>query len=633
MRKLNKKNVLLACLSLSLVAGTAGAFAINNQTASANTTTLAMENGASLYLGGETTGLKFSFTDSAYDENADYGMLIVANDMLEAAQTALANSEITGVDADDYVNLLAKAQEKGVFNVNDKYINVAVAPNADGVFSHSVGNLNGFNYVREFIGIGYKVTGANTYDYATFNNNVRSVFEVANLALNANVYDGGDLDGNGELDAEERAEKAKIDEHKASIQNYVTTGFKFVYGEDAVPTFSKSNTYVGADLVPTLTNVKEKEIDIAMHWYCDTDSLVRGKNQTVEPKLAGVYETTATVNVLKDAEELSVYKNLTSEGRADTDFFATVDAPVVEGTYTAKLAGGYYKATDVKSKENVTGYLAFKNPDAEDGKYTLEAGKGYSLDFYFKGNNMPNVEFFANEISSTIYKAYGSGRVGYLVTNGLVTEYLYQRYNALAQVGLTTTFDSTKQALWTDWKAVDTTACTIGKSNHKWNGISNYSTSFYQYGVTAYDGYTEVLSDGKKKATLTFAAYDNQKGETRTWYYSSSSTLTNQASNKIERSDFSMESLMADESKQWHYVVGMYMDASNNVKIESFLYEITSEGETLKASFNKTVETTTEVRSGYIVAHGALKGRSGSTSESAYIPSEFAYTTPKQITR
>ena len=42
MKKLNKKNVLLACLSLSLVAGTAGAFAINNKTASANENTLKM---------------------------------------------------------------------------------------------------------------------------------------------------------------------------------------------------------------------------------------------------------------------------------------------------------------------------------------------------------------------------------------------------------------------------------------------------------------------------------------------------------------------------------------------------------------------------------------------------------------
>ena len=179
MKKLNKKNVLLACLSLSLVAGTAGAFAINNKTASANENTLKMMSGASLYLSTKhdgVTGLKFSFTDSEYDANAEYGMLIVANDMLVAAQTALAGGEITDVSENDYVNLIEAAQEKEVFNANDKPINVKVAPDSNGVFSHSVGSLNGYNYVREFIGIGYKVVGENLYDYAELDDNVRSVY-------------------------------------------------------------------------------------------------------------------------------------------------------------------------------------------------------------------------------------------------------------------------------------------------------------------------------------------------------------------------------------------------------------------------------------------------------------------------
>lgn len=172
------------------------------------------------------------------------------------------------------------------------------------------------------------------------------------------------------------------------------------------------------------------------------------------------------------------------------------------------MDGGFYRATNRKSGEDVTGYLALKNPDSADGKYALEAGKGWSLDFYFKGNNMPNVEFFADSISSTLYKAYDAGRKGYLVTNGLGTDYLYARYNALRAVNLTTAYTSDEdKGLWNSWTQQNSTACTWGKNNHKYNGVSNYETSFFQYGVTAYDGFT---NSADSKATLSFAARDEQ---------------------------------------------------------------------------------------------------------------------------
>ena len=624
MKRLNKKKVVLACLSLALTMSAAGVATVSTANASANGG-FEMKKGAGLYLD-EVSGLKFVFTDASYnaDNPATYGILIVPYDYITATKKAIENAvegdALYGADINDYVNTLKKAAAEDVID-NEPIVKEVLYDAQNEWFSHSIGGLYEYNYAREFFGIGYKVIDENTYEYATENDNVRSVFEVANLALNANVYDGGDLDGNGELSEEETKEKNKIDANKTVLEDFLTTGLEFVYGENATLTLNGGATYVGGTIAPTVTSMPEKAIELDMHWRADTSALSRGASQTISMGLGGAVSVNTTVDVLKDATELQIYND-----SGNAYFFETVDAPVVNNTYTVKMDGGFYRATNRKSGEDVTGYLALKNPDSADGKYALEAGKGWSLDFYFKGNNMPNVEFFADSISSTLYKEYDAGRKGYLVTNGLGTDYLYARYNALTAVGLTTAYTSDgDKALWTAWSQQNATACVWGKSNHKYNGVSNYETSFFQYGVTAYDGFTNGADN---KASLSFAACDEQTEKSPIWYYSSSA-ITKLS---IYHSDFSMESLMKDETKEWHYVVGMYLDSSNNVNVESYLYEIANGVETLKASFIKTVETTTEARKGYIVVHSALKGVYGVEDEN-YIPTHLAYTMPKQITK
>lgn len=639
MKRLNKKKVVLACLSLALTMSAVGVATVSTANASANGG-FEMKKGAGLYLD-EVSGLKFVFTDASYnaDNPATYGILIVPYDYITATKKAIENAvegdALYGADINDYVNTLKKAAAEDVID-NEPIVKEVLYDAQNEWFSHSIGGLYEYNYAREFFGIGYKVIDENTYEYATENDNVRSVFEVANLALNANVYDGGDLDGNGELSEEETKEKNKIDANKTVLEDFLTTGFEFVYGKDAVPTVEIAATYVSGEEVTPVWTMPEAQKNIVLDTHVryvvaeeavaeitsagKVKAISRGQS-TLTAGLGGVITAQTKATVLKDATELQIYND-----SGNAYFFETVDAPVVNNTYTVKMDGGFYKATNRKSGEDVTGYLALKNPDSADGKYALEAGKGWSLDFYFKGNNMPNVEFFADSISSTLYKEYDAGRKGYLVTNGLGTDYLYARYNALRAVNLTTAYTSDEdKGLWNSWTQQNATACVWGKSNHKYNGVSNYETSFFQYGVTAYDGFTNGADN---KASLSFAARDEQTNKSPIWFYSS----TGVSSLSIYHSDFSMESLMKDETKEWHYVVGMYLDSSNNVNVESYLYEIANGVETLKASFTKTVETTTEARNGYIVVHSALKGVYR-VEDGNYIPTHLAYTMPKQITK
>jgi len=103
-------------------------------------------------------------------------------------------------------------------------------------------------------------------------------------------------------------------------------------------------------------------------------------------------------------------------------------------------------------------------------------------------------------------------------------------------------------------------------------------------------------------------------------------------SNSFE--DFSMYSLMNDETKQWHYVVGMYLTNDNQVWIDSKLFEIGDDTtETLVASYNVALETlnTGVVRRGYIIAHSAFKGTQDYTTNADYggdFYTKFTYTAP-----
>lgn len=271
------------------------------------------------------------------------------------------------------------------------------------------------------------------------------------------------------------------------------------------------------------------------------------------------------------------------------------DGSVDETTGVVTLNGGNYYSSSSYTKE--TGYIAFANKI-----YTLDENGTY-MDFYFTGNNMPNVEFFGNSVSGSIWKD-GESK-GYVVTNGNASRNTYNQYKQIIEKGL---LNGDLAAAYT----AGTIDFDVSNTNgYKFNGLVGY-LSYFKYGVSSYDKYTQgSLSATHANKSLT---YSLRKSDS-TW----------SKDNALNYSDFSMYALMADETQEWKYTVGMYLGPNNKVYLDAKLYKA---GETTAfASYNAEVETleTGVVRSGYIVVHAAYKG---AQSVGDYYYNTFTYTAP-----
>lgn len=260
------------------------------------------------------------------------------------------------------------------------------------------------------------------------------------------------------------------------------------------------------------------------------------------------------------------------------------------------------------NKTTNTGYLAFTD-DSEDGKFTLDSDGTY-VDFYFTGNNMPNVEFFGSSISGNVFS--DGANTGYIVSNGHGPATLYRNYAEVKENGLINNGDIAS--------AYETGKLTYNPISYKFGGITNYG-AFFTYSVSTYNKYDMGANalQYERSNSLPIA------------YYQNSAWTSDYA---FGYSDFSMYSLMNDETKQWHYVVGMYLTNDNQVWIDSKLFEIGDDTtETLVASYNVALETlnTGVVRRGYIIAHSAFKGTQDYTTNADYggdFYTKFTYTAP-----
>ena len=271
-----------------------------------------------------------------------------------------------------------------------------------------------------------------------------------------------------------------------------------------------------------------------------------------------------------------------------------------EKTGVVSLGGGNYYSSSSYTQE--TGYLAFAN-----NVYTLDENGTY-MDFYFTGNNMPNVEFFANSVSGSMWN--DGTNTGYVVTNGNASRDTYNQYKKIMEKGLLNADLAAAEANGT----ID---FTVSNTNgYKYNGIVGYN-AYFKYGVSDYNKYKQgsYAATAAEENTLTYALRQSDS----TW----------KLDNTMKYSDFSMYSLMADENQKWHYVVGMYLGADNKVCLEAKLYKVADNGaETAFASCVLDVETLGEgvTRSGYIVVHSALKG--GEKWVGDYYYNTFTYTAP-----
>lgn len=270
------------------------------------------------------------------------------------------------------------------------------------------------------------------------------------------------------------------------------------------------------------------------------------------------------------------------------------------------LNGGYYMNGNNYSTD--VGYLSFTNPNSADGRFTLNE-KGTYLDFYFKGNNMPNVEFFGSAISGNMFTD-GTNK-GYVVTNGNAPQHLYRNYkeimdNNLLNGDLAAAYvaDGTHNVL------------SYNPTGLKYNGIVNY-TAYFTYGVSDYNKLSQgIYAISERTHDLQLTYYNSTNG---VWMQDFVTTY----------SDFSMYSLMQDESQEWHYVVGMRRDSLfNDVYVDAKLYKVNADGtETLFATYEDMVEENTAgERSGYITVYAALKGLSSYAGNNYY--TKFTYTAP-----
>lgn len=573
MKKTVRNYAILACLSAGLAVGAAGVSSVAAGASSLVSTDMTMTLGASLYLE-EVSGLKFQYTIANYDEAADknYGMVIVPYDYL-------AKAGITDLTANtnDYVTAL-----KGATLPNEPIIVENLEPNADGEVEFSVGDLNTNNYAREFFGIGFEKTGENSYLYATQNDNVRSVFEVANLALNKLNYGTWDLN-----EAEQAAEKELLASKETSVLNpFITTAFEFVYGT-STPTLTVAASAVSGEVTPVVSATKVKDVELAMHWnYASEDEDIaqvadgkikgasRGQSK-ITASLGKALSVEATAAVLKDEAELSMYNN-----SHKADFFAE------EGKIS--LQGGYYKESKANTEKNSSGaatpsssvgYVAFEDT------YTLDENGTY-VDMYFTGNNMPLVEFFASDVEElfmhTDWKTdyWGNATEGFIVSNGLATSrptdnmryrkqddhtYTYSQYSGYFGFGVSPYAD-------------------------RWNGAEGWALG------------AQAATDGS------VTVYDN----------------TNSKDSVMKYSNFSMYAMehINSATQNYRYTVGMYKDADGYVYIDASLYKVNGTTETLWAYWQDNVRidgrvddteyveqlTEGESISGKIVIHAAVKG-------------------------
>lgn len=598
MKKSMRKLALLFCICLGIISSVAAVMPVVADNVSLVSNKMIMEKGASLYLD-EVSGLKFSYSVTDYSEDKNYGMVIVPYDYL-----AKANITDLSDQTNDYVNAL----ETATFEYAPIIVENLKA-NADGVISHSIGKLNEHNYAREFFGIGFEEVGDSSYVYAQQNDNVRSVFEVANLALNVHYYDGGDYDGDGEISDVERADYDLIAEYTGNaddtdntqddtLDNFVEKAYEFAYGTSK-PTLTVDATTVNDEVTPTLVMpTSEKGITLDTHWRYsvntgasyievtdegDVKGLSRGQGRiTAKLGNTSVY-TRANVDVLKDQTELAIYNN---SGKADFFVEELTENKNVLGSVS--IEGGNYRSRSAYATD--TGYVALINPNTVDGKYTLDENGTY-VDIYFTGNNMPNVEFFGSTISGNMWN--DGTNTGFVVNNGYGPSGLYDNYS-IAKDLINTTDYSGLESL----------------NAYAYNGIVAYP-EYFRYAVSDYNKLSAEGNTTVDKRVTTTLAYKASSG----WV----------SDHKVDSSNFSMWTLMQDETKKWHYTVGMYKDSNNNVYLDAKLYEIMPNGtELVFAQYNPLVTTINQTISGYVVLHGAVKGE----NENGYRTTEYAYTLP-----
>ncbi len=283
-------------------------------------TTITMEKGASLKLD-KVSGLKFTATVENAKEGANYGMLILPYDYF-------ADAEVNITDSTDYVTAFTSARADG--DIARDPILAQNLPVVDGKISYSIHNVLENNYDREFFGIAFEKTSTeagDTYTYATYNDNVRSIMEVASGALNAYNYEKASL-------SEDLI--ATYEANMDLLNSFVDTGVSNVIGtaEDATLDYAIEGANE-ATLYNDLTLSLNMTIGVHLQnvWSSSDETVATVENGVLVPLKEG--KTTISV---KSAGKYSAEKEITVRKMTATEtldaLYALKDKESLKGTHT-----------------------------------------------------------------------------------------------------------------------------------------------------------------------------------------------------------------------------------------------------------------------------------------------------------
>ena len=255
-----------------------------------------MVEGASIRLVEGSNGIRFSATLSSYDDNNDYGFVIVPKRYIE-------DNGIT----DNYVTELQALAEVGA--ISDPIILYSKVHEVEGknVIKGSITNILYQNINLEFVGIGFEYDGTN-YNYASFediDDIARSAPRVAAACLNELYYDA-DIDED---------DKLLYEDAEDVLKGYINTSINAKEGlsedESNATTPEYSVAFASSEVSVDFGATKQLEVNANVPmdnavWTSSSDIITVDENGLVTAKGVGSAiitvkssgkEATCTVNV------------------------------------------------------------------------------------------------------------------------------------------------------------------------------------------------------------------------------------------------------------------------------------------------------------------------------------------------
>ena len=414
MKKQNKKWILTAA-ALVMLAATAGATALTNTTAKAESSDFVMDGAAIRY--NEPTGIRFAavVTEDLKNqvessENQSFGALILPNDYLESITIDEEHPHTTQLNGIQYNSAEGL---KAVWNTEEEQYEVR----------YSIADVQYGNYNRDWFGIVYIKTvdgDSVTYDYADVvnGNNVRAVSQVAEGVYDLTVADKQALlddyiyqaeyleahpvsDWTAEGVAE--SEKAKALAYATAQKETVSAFDSAVEVKDlstattkyeALGTFAKARKTLALNqLKATLVSDKISALPAtnalsANDWYAI--NIVKTAYNALDADVQALVTNSATLTAVEEAYN-SVYEvKVLFDGKTLSDAVKAIGAPntLPEGADSTVNNSTEYVETTTISDETVGSALGMRLLGSGNGWEVLQMDfdastiEGY--DIYFK---------------------------------------------------------------------------------------------------------------------------------------------------------------------------------------------------------------------------------------------------------